>query len=66
MHNFFSIPSNYSASYVAYLFFREVFRLHDLPRNIVSDRDISFFNAFWKALFRLSRIESTPSTSYHP
>jgi transposase InsO family protein len=62
----FSIPSESNASQVADLFFREVFRLHGLPRNIVSDRDSRFLNAFWQELFRLSGMELTPSTSYHP
>jgi hypothetical protein len=64
--HFFSIPSEYNASQVADLFFREVFRLHGLLRNIVSDRDNRFLSAFWQELFRLSGMELTPSTSYHP
>jgi transposase InsO family protein len=64
--HFFSIPSEYNTSQVADLFFREVFRLHGLPRNIVSDRDSRFLSAFWQELFRLSGTELTPSTSYHP
>ena len=39
--HFFSISSDYSAAQVAELFFREVFRLHGLPKTIVSDRDSS-------------------------
>ena len=44
--HFFSIPSDYSASQVAELFFREVFRLHGLPKTIFSDRDRKFTGAF--------------------
>ena len=40
--HFFSISSDYSAAQVAELFFREVFRLHGLPKTIVSDRDSRF------------------------
>ena len=43
----------------------EVFILHGLSRNIVSNRDNRFLNAFWKELFKLSGIELRPSTSYH-
>jgi hypothetical protein len=48
------------------MFFREVFRLHGLPKTIVSDRDSRFMGGFWQELFRLVGTELTPSTSYHP
>jgi len=62
----FVIPTKYSASQVAYLFFKEVFRLHGLPWNIISDRDNRFLSVFWQELFRLSKTALTPNTSYHP
>jgi hypothetical protein len=48
------------------LFFREVFRLHDLPRQIVSFRDGRFISVFWQELFRLVGTELPTSTIYHP
>jgi len=51
--HFFAIPSNYSAAQVAKLFFREIFRLHGLPKTIVSDRDNRFMGGFWQELFRI-------------
>jgi hypothetical protein len=64
--HFFAIPTDYKAIQVAELFFREVFRLHGLPRQIVSDRDGRFIISFWKELFRLVGTELATSTSYHP
>ena len=64
--HFFSISSDYFATQVAELFFMEVFRLHGLPKTIVSDRDSRFTGAFWQELFRLVGIELATSTSYHP
>jgi len=44
--HFFAIPSNLQAAQIVDLFFREVFRLHGLPRNIISDRDGRFVSIF--------------------
>ena len=33
---------------LATLFFQHVFRLHGMPRTIVSDRDIRIDNTFWQ------------------
>lgn len=64
--HFFAIAADWSASQVAKLFFREVFRLHGLPRTILSDRDCKFLSTFWQELFRLACTKLTPSTSNHP
>ena len=64
--HFFAISSDYSATQVVELFFREVFRLHGLPKTIVNDRDIKFTGAFWRKLFQLVGTELAMSTSYHP
>jgi transposase InsO family protein len=62
----FAIPMDYKAIQVAELFFREVFWLHGLPTQIVSDRDGRFISAFWQEIFRLAGTELATSTSYHP
>jgi transposase InsO family protein len=64
--HFFSISMDFSTSQVADLFFKEVFRLHGLPKMIVSDRDSIFMRIFWQEFFRLVGIELTLSISYHP
>ena len=64
--HFFGVTSYFIAAQVADLFFREIFRLHGLPKNIVSDRDGRFMSAFWKEIFRLVGTQLIPSTSYHP
>ena len=64
--HFFAIPSDYSRAQVVEVFFREVFRLHGLPRTIVSDKDNQFMGDFWREFFRMVGIDLTPSTSYHP
>jgi transposase InsO family protein len=64
--HFFAIATDFSATQVADLFFRKVFRFHWLPKTIVSDRDCRFMSTFWQELFRLVGMTLTPSTSYHP
>jgi len=64
--HFFAISAHYTVAQVVELFFREVFRLHGLPKTIISDRDSRIMGEFWQELFRLVGTELTSSTSYHP
>jgi hypothetical protein len=64
--HFFSIATDFSVAQVPDLFFREFFKLHGLPKTIVSDKDSRFMRTFWQELFKLVGMTLTPSTSYHP
>ena len=55
-----------TATDVADSFFANIFKLHGLPDNIVSDRDPKFTSAFWKRLMELSGIQLKMSSSRHP
>ena len=62
------IPSrtNYNASQLTELIFEHIYKLHGLPRNIISDRDVLFTSTFWKQLHRLIGTKLRLSSAYHP
>lgn len=47
-------------------FFDNIFKLHGLPDDIVSDRDPKFTSAFWRELLTLCGVTGKMSTSHHP
>ena len=62
------IPCNQTddASHIANLFFRDIVRLHGVPKSIVSDRDIKFMSYLWKTLMDKFGIKMLFSSSSHP
>jgi len=44
--HFYAIPKKYNAVQVIELFFREVFKLNGLSKNIISERDNRFIETF--------------------
>jgi hypothetical protein len=51
---------------LARMFRDSVWRLHGLPRQIITDRGALFIAHFWSALCRLIGIEHGKSTAFHP
>ena len=51
---------------VAKLFLHHVWKLHGLPKHVVSDRGPQFMASFTKKLYRLLGIRLFSSTAWHP
>ena len=54
------------AKRLADLFVHHVWKLHGLPRSIISDRGTQFVNDFWKFLYKRLGISVRLSTAWHP
>ena len=66
MTHFAPTKTTASAPDTARLFFDHIFRLHGLPKSIVSDRDAKFTSKFWKTLFQTMGTKLAMSTAFHP
>ena len=55
-----------TATDLAVIFAREVWKYHGLPTDIVSDRDSRFISEVWKEFLQLSGIWSRMSIAFHP
>lgn len=64
--HFMPLSHPFTAAKVVLVFMKGVFKLHGLPRTIVSDRDATFTTAFWRELFRLQWTKLAMSSAYHP
>ncbi|GKB76333.1 retrotransposon-related protein [Tanacetum coccineum] len=64
--HFMDLSHPYTAVQVAQLFLDHVYKLHGMPKTIVSDKDKVFLSLFWKSLFKSLKTELHMSTTYHP
>ena len=64
--HFIPVQSTYKAAQIAHVFMQNVFKLHGLPKTIISDRDVKFTSAFWRTLFAELGTQLNFSTTYHP
>lgn len=66
MAHFVPLPKLPSAKETAEIMLAQVFRLHSLPQDVVSDRGPQFTAGFWKDLCRQLGATASLSSGFHP
>ena len=65
MSNFIPSKKTSDDEHIVKLFFKEIVRLHGLPRSIFFDKDTKFCGCFWKTLWKNIGIELKFSSTFH-
>jgi len=66
MAHFIGLHEKATAKDVGDGFLREVWKLHGLPTEIISDMDAKFSGEFWESLYKMLGVKRRMSTDYHP
>ena len=64
--HFIPVKTTYKAANIADIFLKQIFRLHGIPKVIISDRDPKFTGNFGRSLFKGLNTMLNFSTSFHP
>jgi hypothetical protein len=64
--HFIPLGHPYTATTVAWAFFDNIVRLHDIPCSIISDQDPVFTSQFWREHFQLVGDKLQFSSAFHP
>ena len=60
------VKSTYKVVNIVDIFLKDIFRLHGIPKVIISDHDVNFTENFWRYLFSRLKMQLNFSTTYHP
>jgi hypothetical protein len=64
--HFVPIKSTCKAIDIASIFMKDIFWLHDMPEEIISEKDTKFTSSFWKSLMVGFETKLLFITTYHP
>lgn len=64
--HFISLSHPYTAQDIVTLFLDNVFKLHGLPKVILTERDPIFTSQIWQSLFKSLQVQLHLTTAYHP
>lgn len=64
--HFIALSHPFTSFDVATAYMRNIYKLHGLPRVLISDRDKIFTSKLWEHLFQKSGTELHLSSAYHP
>lgn len=66
MAHFVPYNKTSDASYVVDFYFKEIVKLHSVPKTIISGHDSKFVSHFWRVLWRKLETTLQFTSSYHP